>query len=179
MMTFSYVDLNSITDTDYELFKSINEGFYPNNLTQIYVVKDNEDIKSVFCIEVSWPTTEVTFSAGTKESERNKGYFEFGFYMILEIIKSNPSIQKLIIYARHDATIKFCEKYGLPNYNDFSYYFENPNFNPKYNELRSLIDANTSLEDLIAFCEDDEIMLAILNYWLRFYDNDDKKLKIS
>lgn len=181
MMTFSYVDLNSITDTDYELFKSINEWICKDSLTQVYVVKDNDDIKSVFCLCHNYSYIEFELSFGTKERERHKGYCDFGFHMIMEIIKNNPSIKGVIIDSINETTDFLCKKYEIFEFPDNLYYFSNPNFNPKYKELSALIDANTSLEDLIAFCEDDEIMLAILNYWLGFYDNDNKnkKLKIS
>lgn len=163
-MTFSYVDLNTISDEEYEYLLSINRWINKEPQTEVYVVKDHGDIKSVFCLKQDNNFTEKELCFGTKECERHKGYCDFGFYMILEVIKNNPSIKGAIIVSINKATEKLCERLKIPKYLD--YYFSNPNFDPKYEELEIMVNAGIPLKALVEFCDNDEVMLKVLDLWL-------------
>lgn len=178
IMTFSYVDLNSISDEEYEYLLSINEWINKEPQTEVYVVKDHGDIKSVFCLKQDYNFTEKELCFGTRESERNKGYCAFGFNMIMEeVIKTNPSIKGVIIVAINKVTEKLCERLKIPKYLD--YYFSNPNFDPKYKELEIMINIRTPLEALVEFCGNDEVMLKVVDLWLERARKKEEELKLK
>lgn len=175
-MTFSYVDLNTISDEEYEYLLSINEWINKEPQTQVYVVKDHNDIKSVFCLKQDWNYTGLELCFGTKEKEQNNGYCTFGFYMILEIIKNNPSIKGVLIDSINSTTALLCKKLKILETPYNMYYFYNSNFNSKYDELEKMIIDRTPLEEIVEFCGNDEIMLGILDIWMAKSQEKNKRL---
>lgn len=167
-MTFSYVDLNLISDEEYKHLLSINRWIIKDELTQVYVVKDNNDIKSVFCLNQNgYYYTKAKLCYGTKEKERGKGYCSFGLYMLLEVIETNPSLEEALIVSINKITDILCQKLEIPTICDnILYLVKNPNFNSKYKELELLVKKGTPFEELMDFCGNDETMLQILNIWL-------------
>lgn len=178
-MTFSYLDLNTITDEEYDYLLSINRWIDKEPQTQVYVVKDHGEIKSVFCLKQDDNFTETELCFGTKERERHKGYCSFGFYMILEVIKTNPSIKGVLIDSINKTTILLCDKLNILEIPDNMYYFSNPNFEPKYEELEKMINDGTPLEELVEFCDNDEIMLKVLDIWLERTRKKEKNKNLS
>lgn len=184
-MTFSYVDLETLSEEDFEYLKSINKWLDDDILTQVYVVKDNDDIKSVFCLKQRNRYVGAEICFGTKESERNKEYCSFGFNRILQVIKTEPQLEEVFLISvdtenkiptsSNKVTNKLCEKAKIPAVLENIYCFSNPNFNPKYKELETMIKNETSLEELVEFCEDDEVMLKILNLWLKKFEKSKPK----
>lgn len=164
-MTFSYVDLNSISDEEYKHLLSINRWIDKDS--QVYVVKDQGDIKSVFCLKPQDYYTKFKLCFGTKEQDRNKGYCSFGLYMLLEIIKTNPSIKEVLIVSINRITDILCHNMGIPTIcENVLYLVVNPNFNSQYKELELLVRKGTCFEELMDFCGSDEMMLQILDIWL-------------
>lgn len=183
-MTFSYVDISTISDEEYEYLLSINEWIDKAPQTQVYVVKDHNDIKSVFCLKQDYTYQDYTYMElelcfGTKERERHKGYCSFGFYMILEVIKNNPSIKEVLIIPINKETDLLCEKAKISGVPNFAYHFNNPNFNPKYEELESKIINGISLEEIVEFCDNDETMLNVLDLWIESAENEKNKRLIN
>lgn len=184
-MTFSYVDLETLSEEEFEYLQSINNWVDDDILTQVYVVKDHDDIKSVFCLKQRNRYVGAELCFDTKESERNKGYCSFGFYRILDVIKTEPHLKEVLIISidteeflynpSNKITDKLCEKAKIPPVIGNIYCFSNPNFNPKYKELETMIKNKTSLEELVEFCEDDEVMLKILNLWLKKFEKSKPK----
>ena len=164
-MTFSYVDLNLISDKEYKYLLSINKWLNKDTLTQVYVVEEHGDTKTQLCF-------------GTKEKDRDKGYCSFGLYMLLEVIKTNPSIEEVLLVSTNKIIDILCQNFGIPTICDnILYLFVNPNFNPQYKELEMLVRKGTSLEELIDFCSNDETMLQIIDIWLDKRRNESLKLK--
>ena len=93
-MTFSYVDLNLIIDEEYKHLLSINRWIDKDS--QVYVVKDQGDIKSVFCLTPQDYYTKFKLCFGTKEQDRNKGYCSFGLYMLLDFDSINHHLLNLL-----------------------------------------------------------------------------------
>lgn len=168
MMTFSYVDKSDLNKETIEYFQSVNEFIDEDDNCMFFVVSDNDDIKCVFCASYLINFTRISLSFATKEKDRRKGYFEFGFYMFMEMVKNNSSIQAVYIDPIHEASSKLCKRYQLDKYLRNNYCFHNPNFDPRYEELYEMIKEKKSIEEIASFCEDDEIMTLTFNNWNSF-----------
>lgn len=176
-MTFSYVDLNTISDEEYEYLLSINKWLDKDILTQVYVVKDQNDIKSVFCLKQRNRYVGAELCFETKESERNKGYCSFGFYRILDVIKRKPHLEEVLIISidteeflynpSNKITDRLCKKAKIPPVIGNIYCFSNPNFNPKYRKLEKMVKIGIAFEEIVDFCDNDEVMLSILDIWMK------------
>ena len=139
--------------------------------TDIYGLFVENDLKSVFTLarfgtEIS---TTKTLEFGTKLSESGKGYATSGTKLLFESIKKREDIEKVIIQALNKKTTTIASKFDLEHDTSGSYFFSNPNFNPKYNELVEKIKKNDI--DVVEFCSGNKEMLDCLKTWIEIRKN--------
>lgn len=167
-MELSYIDLRNISDEELNQLVSINKWVDKVSETEVCVVKDNDDIKAVYCLKEDFDYTGRNLHIGVKDDKKSLKYCIFGLYGILEAIKNDPSIESVTIISDNNLVDVVCMKAGLKK-GQISriFFYDNPNFDPDYKLLEEKIINEEPKEDLIEFCNGNKRMLNILNIWLK------------
>lgn len=166
-MELLYVNLRKISDEELNQLVSINKWVDKAKETEVCAVKDNGDIKVVYCLKEDFDYTGRNLYVGVKDDKKSLKYCTFGFYRILAAIKNDPSIEEITIISDSNLVDIVCIKAGLEKGQISGiFFYNNPDFDPDYKILEEKIISEEPKEDLIEFCNGNKRMLNTLNIWL-------------
>ena len=136
--------------------------------TEIYVLKDEGEVKSVFALKRFGMAISTTkeMDCGTKLEARGKGYAKVGLSKLLHSLLEREDISTILIQALNPITTKLVEKYDFENDGFGTSTIALPRFSSKYDELCDHIRDGKSLEEILAFCENKEGLLNQARKWL-------------
>ncbi len=142
--------------------------------TDIYVLKEGENIKSVFVMkrfgQVISTTKELDF--GTKKEEQGKGYASVGLELLIAEITKRKDIKEVYIQALNPITSKIISKSNVSSDGMGTYIINNLGFDIKYDQLCEMIkNGSFNYNDLVQFCGEDYEMLSIAKKWIKANDS--------
>lgn len=139
--------------------------------TDVYVLVDGEDSKTVFTLkrigDYTQPistTRQLDFE--TRQDAQGHGYATIGFEEMLKIIQERPDIREVYIDAVNPISDKIAKKFDLESTELGRYVIQNPNFDMNYETVCEMIKRGVSEEEIRTFTAENGLISTQIDIWL-------------